>query len=143
MKSVTELIKRLKEEKYKFIFDGEEMFEFLFGELKLVMYVECNDEGKPIIVAYRTVIDDHGSYNEDFYIEETFIDNYDEDKGYQDLNIEDVLSNLEQCIENIKEKNYIISKIQKYITEIGKLVDGDETNQQIVRSMIDKSLIFE
>ena len=73
-------------------------------------------------------------------IDEDSIDNWDSDnKTYLDLDIEHVVAELEQFIENVKERNVVIIKIQKHIDEIEKLIGEDETYESVVHSLIQKS----
>lgn len=140
MKNILELVSRLKADKYKFTFDGSDTFEFPFGELKITMFVEYDDDNeRPILIQYHTVIDDDDLCDA-ITIDENTVDNWDSDsKTYLDLNIEDVIIELEQFVENVKERNVVIVKIQKHIDEIEKLIGDDETYENVVHSLIQKS----
>lgn len=139
MKDILELVKTLKERKYKFTFDGADTFEFPFGELKITMFVEYEGE-IPVLIQYHTVIDDDDNLCDAITIDENTVDNWDPvSKTYLELNIEDVIAELEEFVENVKERNVVIVKIQKHIDEIEKLIGDDETYENVVHSLIQKS----
>lgn len=138
MKDILELVKTLKERKYKFTFDGADTFEFPFGELKITMFVEYEGE-IPVLIQYHIVIDDDNLCDA-ITIDENTVDNWDPvSKTYLELNIEDVIAELEEFVENVKERNVVIVKIQKHIDEIEKLIGDDETYENVVHSLIQKS----
>jgi hypothetical protein len=137
MKDVLELVKALKDRKFKFIFDGEDLFEFPFGTLKLTMFIENDKNQRPILVQYHIIIDDDDSY-EDITLDEDTYDNY-KDGQYHDLDIEMVIGTLEEFIEHVREKNKTILKIQKHIDEIEKIVESEEGFEEVIRSMINHS----
>jgi hypothetical protein len=134
MKDILELVKALKDRKYKFTFDGEDLFEFPFGHLKLTMFIEHDDNQRPILIQYHIVIDDDDSY-EDITVDEDTYDNY-KDGEYHDLDIEMVIGTLDEFIELVRDKNKTILKIQKHIEEIEKIVLDDEGFEQVARSLI-------
>lgn len=147
MKDILELVSRLKQDKYKFTFDGEDMFEFPFGTLKISMFIEYDDDQRPVCIQYDTIIDDDSDFSFDNQIYSDTLDNYDLDtSSLLDLNIEDVISKLHESIQNVKEKNLIITKIQKHINSIEEIInenDDDESIGRIVKNLINNSIIMD
>ena len=147
MKDILELVSRLKQDKYKFTFDGEDMFEFPFGTLKISMFIEYDDDQRPVCIQYITIIDDDSDFSFDNPIYSDTLDNYDFDtKSLLDLNIEDVISKLHESIQNVKEKNLIITKIQKHINSIEEIInenDDDGSIGSIVKTLINNSIIMD
>lgn len=147
MKDILELVSRLKQDKYKFTFDGEDMFEFPFGTLKISMFIEYDDDQRPVCIQYITIIDDDSDFSFDNPIYSDTLDNYDLDtSSLLDLNIEDVILKLDDSIQNVKEKNLIITKIQKHINSIEEIInenDDDESIGNIVKTLINNSIIMD
>ena len=147
MKDILELVSRLKQDKYKFTFDGEDMFEFPFGTLKITMFIEYDDNQRPVCIQYNTITDDDSDFNYDYPIYSDALDNYDLDtRSLLDLNIEDVISKLDDSIQNVKEKNLIITKIQKHINSIEEIINengDDESIGNIVKTLINNSIIMD
>ncbi len=147
MKDILELVSRLKQDKYKFTFDGEDMFEFPFGTLKISMFIEYDDNQRPVCIQYYTIIDDDSDFSFDNQIYSDTLDNYDLDtSSLLDLNIEDVISKLHESIQNVKEKNLIITKIKKHINSIEEIInenDDDESIGRIVKNLINNSIIMD
>ncbi len=148
MKDILELVSRLKQDKYIFTFDGEDMFEFPFGTLKISMFIEYDDDDqRPVCIQYITIIDDDSDFSFDNPIYSDTLDNYDLDtSSLLDLNIEDVISKLDESIQNVKDKNLIITKIQKHINSIEEIInenDDDESIGNIVKTLINNSTIMD
>lgn len=147
MKDILELVSRLKQEKYKFTFDGEDMFEFPFGTLKITMFIEYDDNQRPVCIQYNTIIDDDSDFSFDYPIYSDTLDNYDLDtSSLLDLNIEDVISMLDDSIQNVRDKNIMITKIQKHINSIEEIInenDDDESIGNIVKNLINNSIIMD
>lgn len=144
MTTINDILKRLKEEKIRFTYDGDSIINIIFGLLSVSMFIEFDDDdpNRPLVIQYDVMYEDEDGESENMYIHEDY-DEYDsKTKTYKDLDLDKIFNYLHGIIEQSKSLNNALTKIDSLIDKIVEIIKENEVSEDIVMSMISKKINF-